>query len=479
MQHTVSARVFGRASSILLGGQIAYYAIYLFSLRTILSTLPKAENGMLTFVQQWTAAAFSIAMMNGYNTFIIHHLRQDKQSGFHFSTIVWLRGGLAIVTAASLAVILDAVSSVPPALSIIGALVVMVTTRGLALRTTLELPLHAHMHFGLVTALSILDVALFALLLNRAQHSLNAYTVLRLQMLSALPSFILLVFLAIRSGSLHFSFDRNTLRTLVHTARPLSTVALFLALHTMLDITILRLVGTAEMVGIFGASSYAALPASVLMGVVWTPLVPMLSSTLHDDQTAALERVGQALRLATALIGISTCLVAAAAPLVVEVLTQGAYRNHSGVFALQAWLVMLTAIVFALQHIGALLEHYVVAASAVALLVAGSLTFDWWFVAAFGVEGIVLANAASHLVAISGASVLLVRRNMPALANVLGRLTLWSLLAGSGILLSEYVQGWLAQGTVVIVTTLGSALLLGIIRRNDWALFRRVIFPHW
>jgi len=210
MQHTDSARVFGRASGILLGGQIAYYAIYLFSLRTILSTLPKAENGMLTFVQQWTAAAFSIAMMNGYNTFIIHHLRQDKQSEFHFSTIVWLRGGLAILTTACIAIILHTVSNVPLALSIVGALAVMVTTRGLALRTTLELPLHARMHFGVVTTLSILDVALFAFLLNRAQQSLNAYTVLRLQVLSALPSFLVLAILALRSGALQFSFEPET-----------------------------------------------------------------------------------------------------------------------------------------------------------------------------------------------------------------------------------------------------------------------------
>jgi O-antigen/teichoic acid export membrane protein len=478
MQHTDAARSFGRASGILLIGQFAYYAIYLVSIRTILSTLPKAENGVLTLVQQWAAAAFSITMMNGYNTLIVHRLRAEPSHTALFSTLIWLRSGIALGTAAAVAACLSAIGDVPVSISLVGVAATVVLSRGMALRTTLELPLQSQMRFGSIAALSILDVLLLAALLVASQANLNAASVLTLQLVSALPSFILLAVLAVRAGMIRILFDRCTLGSLFRTARPLGFLALFLSLHTMLDLAILRLAGTPTMVGVFGASSYAALPANVLMGIVWSPLVPLLSKKLHGDRIAAIEHAGEALRLATATIGIIACVVAGGAPLVVELLTRGAYRDHIGIFALQSWLGMLTATVFAVQHLGTLLEQYRIATATVAMLALGSLLFDWWLVAAWGAEGIVLAKAASHLLAISYAYWRFTRIGMLALARMLARLMFWSLLAGGAIVFALQQTTWFVHGAVAIVGVIGSAALLGIIRWSDRALLQRMLPFH-
>ncbi len=475
MQNTDAARSFGRASGILLVGQVAYYAIYLVSIRTILSTLPKAENGVLTLVQQWTTAAFSITMMNGYNTLIVHRLRAEQSPTALFSTLVWLRSGIALGTALAVAACLYAIGDVQVSISLVGAAATVVLSRGMAMRTTLELPLQSQMRFGSIAALSILDVLLLAALLVAYQANLNAASVLTLQLLSALPSFILLAVLAVRAGMLRILFDRSALGSLFRSARPLAFIALFLSLHTMLDLAILRLAGTPTMVGVFGASSYAAVPANVLMGIVWSPLVPLLSKRLHGDRIAAIEHAGEALRLATAMIGITACVVAGGAPLVVEVLTRGAYRDHIGIFALQSWLVMLSATVFAIQQLGTLLEQYRIATATVAMLVLGSLLFDWWLVAAWGAEGIVLAKAASHLLAISYACGRFARSGMRALAQMLARLMLWSFLAGGAIALALQQTTWIVQGAVAIVGAVGSAVTIGIIRWSDRALLQRLL----
>jgi len=478
MQNTDAARSFGRASGILLVGQLAYYAIYLVSIRTILSTLPKAENGVLTLVQQWTAAAFSITMMNGYNTLIVHRLRVEPFHTALFSTLVWLRSGIALGTAAVVAACLYAIGDVPVSISLVGAAATVVLSRGMALRTTLELPLQSQMRFGSIAALSILDVLLLAALLVSCQANLSAASVLVLQLVSALPSFLLLAVLAVRAGMLRLLFDRSALASLFRTARPLGFLALFLSLHTMLDLAILRLAGTPTMVGVCGASSYAALPANVLMGILWSPLVPLLSSKLHADRNGAIEHTQDALRLATATIGIIACVVAAAAPLVVELLTRGTYRDHIGIFALQSWLGMLTAIVFAIQHLGTLLEQYRIATAAVAMLALGSLLFDWWLVRAYGAEGIVLAKAASHLLAIGCASWLFARSGIVALARMVVRLTLWSLIAGGAIALAQQQAMWLVQGCIVVLGAAGSAVAFGIVRRSDTGILRRMLPFH-
>lgn len=477
MQSTDSARTYGRASSILFLGQIAYYAIYLFSIRTILSTLPKAENGVLTLVQQWTSAVFSITMMNGYNTLIVHRLRAKHSYAALFSTLFWLRSGIALATAGIVALFLYVIGDVPVGISLLGAATTVVIVRGMALRSTLELPLQSRMQFGAIAALSILDVVLLMTLLIAHRSDLNAGNVLALQLISAIPSFVVLIVFAARAGIIRFQLDRTALSTLINDARPLGYVALFLSLHTMLDLTILQLAGNSTMVGIFGASNYAALPANVLMGIVWSPLVPMLSSKLHIDRTAAIERAEQALRLATAIIGIITCTVASAAPLVVEVLTGGVYRDNIGMFALQSWLGMLTAIVYAIQQLGTLLEQYRIASGAVAMLALGSVLFDWVFVTAFGVEGIVLAKAASHLLAIGCAIWLFTRCGIDALARMLTRLTLWSLLTGGTIALAQQAT-FIVHAAIVILWALGSAAALGIVRRSDGTLLRRMLLFH-
>lgn len=470
-------RRYASMSTLLLVGQVAYYAVYFWGIRLILSTLPKVENGVLTFVQQWATTAFSIALMTGYNTYLVHQLRSSEARVELFSTVVWLRLGISIGAASCLALILSAVGSVSPMVTIAGSAAVLLMTSSNTLRTTVELHFQSRMQFGVIVLHSILDVLLIVLLLWWHRAELSALTVFSLQALGALPSFIVLIALAWRDGVLRTRFDRTVLSALFRNAAPLGLVTVFIYAHLLIDITLLDMLSGKQAVGIFGAASYASIPLNVLQGVLWTPLVPFLSQSLTNDVQSARSELTRALRLSLLVIGMAGSVLAAAMPLVIELLTKGAYRDHRSEFLLQVWVVTFSAIVFALQHYGTLLGQYRITIASVGTLALGSILFDWWLIDRLSTAGLLIAKILSNASACCIGAVLLAREGYPELGRVIGRLLVWLAATGVGVgwlyaLLPDCMVG---RGVAIVGSAAVAAAALGIVQWDDRRTFRKLL----
>lgn len=472
MSSTVSAAwQYLRASGVSLLGQIIYYAIYFGGIRLILSSLSKAENGLLTLVQQWSAAVFPIVLMSGYTTYILHRLRTEKKPVEFFSTIVWLRSAVSIFIIGVLVLVFLTASDIPPCLTIAASLAVLLMSRGNTLRTTFELPEQANMRFGLLALLSILDVVLIVSMLWWKRSNLNAQTVLIIQAVASVPSFCILLVRAVRQGLLQWSMRPEIVQTLFAEPRPLSIVALLVYLHTLIDLTMLERLGTRTMLGVFGASSYAAIPVTILLGIIWSPLIPILSQKMQSVSAEAFhadaERV---LRLATVTLGTIGLILAGLVPLTIELLTGGTYHSHRVEFLLQIGVAMFSTIIYALQHYGSLLERYHIAVASVGGLVVGSLLFDWWLIPLQGTIGLLIAKILSHLLGISWCIVLIVRAGYSTIARGIVQLCIWIVLCGIGVWLISISTRFslLLNAAVLVGIGFVVALATGVLRPSDW-----------
>lgn len=464
-----SVRRLASMSTILLLGQIAYYAVYIWGIRIILSTLPKAENGILTFVQQWATAAFSIALMTGYNTYIIHQLRTGSTPQTFYSSVVWLRLGISVTVALALAALLFALARISPAVTLLGAAAVLLMSSGNTLRTTLELFLHARMKFSTIVLLCIVDAILIVLLLWQHRQQLSAATVFTIQAVSTLPSVTMLVILAWRSQALRIEFDRSILSMLFKKASPLSLVALLIYAHGAIDITLLALLSNPSSVGIFGATNYATIPLSVLQGTLWTPLIPLLSQAVGSDAPIHQTPLPRAFRLVVFVIGFAGIMLAVVMPHFVTLLTSGAYSEHTTEFLLQVWVFTFSAILFAVQHYGSLLSQFRIATAAVGTLVAGSLIFDWWLITRFDVQGLLIAKLLSSLSACVVAALLFVRAGYRELGREIARLLAWLCTVGAVVIVVWTVLPpvMLVRGGAMSIGSLLSAWAMGVIGWRD------------
>ncbi len=464
-----SVRRLASMSTILLLGQIAYYAVYFWGIRIILSTLPKAENGILTFVQQWATAAFSIALMTGYNTYIIHQLRTGSTPRTFYSSVVWLRLGISVTVALALSGLLFALARIPPVVTLLGAAAVLLMSSGNTLRTTLELFLHARMKFSTVVLLSIVDAILIVLLLWQHRQQLSAATVFTIQAVSTLPSVAMLLTLAWRSHALRIEFDRTVLSMLFKKASPLSLVALLIYAHSAIDITLLALLSNASSVGIFGATNYATIPLGILQGILWTPLIPLLSQVVGSDAPLHQTPLARALRLVVFFIGFAGIMLAVVMPHFVTLLTNGAYSDHTTEFLLQVWVFTFSAILFAVQHYGSLLSQFRIAATAVGTLVMGSLIFDWWLISRFDVHGLLIAKLMSNLSACVIAGLMFARAGYRELGREIARLLAWLCTVGAIVIVAWTVLPpmLLVRGGAMTIGSLLSAWAMGVVGWHD------------
>lgn len=471
-----AAKLYARASGAVLLGQLAYYAVYLWGMRLILSTLPKGENGLLTYVQQWTSAVLSIAMLNGYNTLIIKRLRSESNAIELFSTVVTLRAMIGAAVSLVLAVTLSFVGEVPYTTTLVASLATLVLSRGMALRSTLELPFHARMRFELPAALNILDIVLIVTLLWWYRSGLDAATVLAIQAIGALPGFVALIALTWKDGVFRVRLSKQALGTLLGNTGWLGTTAIFIYAHMLLDVTLLDLVGNRTMVGIFGAANSASLPMSILQGIVWSPLIPLLSQRLlaaHREAHADMERV---FRLATVAIVLAGCIMAAAMPFIIGLLTNGVYADHTLEFLLQLWALSFSAIVFGVQHYASLVERYRIAAITSALLVVGSVVFDWWLIGTLGTQGIFVAKVLSHVLAITCAAVMFRRDGYERITIALARSGIWIGVTGPLIgLASIHLDNMMARLIAMVGIAVMAAVATGAIRTDDRRFIARLI----
>lgn len=475
MPSTVSAVwQYLRASGVSLLGQIIYYAIYFGGIRLILSSLPKAENGVLTFTQQWSAAAFSIALMSGYTTYILHRLRTEEKPVDFFSTIIWLRSAVSVLIMGVLVLVFSNIYGIPPCLTLAASMSVLLMSRGNTLRTTFELPVQANMQFGLLALLNILDVILVVGMLWWQRSSLNAQMVLLIQTVASIPSFCILLIHAVRQGLLRWSVRLQIVRALFAEPRPLSIVALLLYLHTLIDLIMLEWLGTRTMLGVFGASSYGAVPMNILLGIVWSPLIPILSQRMRSVSAeifhADAERM---LRLVTVAIGLVGLILAGLVTITIELLTGGTYHNHRMEFLLQLGVAALSAMIYAMQQYGSLLERYHIAVASVGGLVVGSLLFDWWLIPLRGTAGLLIAKILSHLLGISWCVVLLVRSGYSVIARSVVQLCMWIIFCGLGVWLM-HPSADLPLLNVALLVSSGfiMALAIGVLRPSDWVYLR-------
>lgn len=439
------------ASGINLLAQVVYYAIYFVSIRMILSALSKEENGQLVFVQQWASTTLSTTLLMGYTTYALQHLSHFHRRIQLFSTLFWLRFVLTLATALALTITLKVIAGIDPLVTLLGVAAVSVMPRGNALRTTLEQAFHALLRFRLSSMLAVIDVTLLAGFLLWWRSNLDVQHVFGAQLLAGIPSTILLVVLLWREGTLQLTIDHEELHHIRQSLIHIGILPLALTAHVLLDITALELLSNRIQVGIFGATQYAGMPIQVLFTVLSTPLIPALVEKQRSDPLHFPSLMQQSLRLIVFVLGITAIVIAAFAPMLLDLLSAGVYRQHTTEFILQTWVAVGAVYHTLLTQYHLVLGNFRRAAATMLALVVGSLVFDWYLAGVFGAVGLLLAKLGSITLAITIAITGLQAHHMPHGRRTAVLISAWLVTSASTtIALMHYLPTGIALlGSVV------------------------------
>lgn len=407
-ERSAARRVLTGSSWIVVSQGLTFLLVFLAQ-RIILSSLSKEDNGTLFFVRRITDLAVVILADFGLNGIIIRRAVQEPDrlpaivsSAAAFRLAMW-----------TLATAIAAASATVAGYSAIDVMIwscfLLVASRSTLIRYVLEVPLRTTSRFGLVSALGILDVALFALIVWLRRHDLTPTSVMSAFLIAAIPGMVVMLLLD-RGRNLHPRFvETAEIRKLVREAMPVIAAFGLVMIHQNIDSLILEAYGTGRDMGTLGAV-YAAVGQMVAFVPAGVSLAAMPEVARFSEDRSA-ERALVIRDVLRGMIMVGTLLAAAIGPvmpLFVDLVSKGRYADDVWSFYLMIWTAPAVAVLVFAQELAVTMRRQGQLLLIAGVLVGATICFGLAFIPPMLAEGAVIARLATSIVA-AGVSFMVMR----------------------------------------------------------------------
>lgn len=450
---------------------------YFLAQRMILSTLTKESNGQLFAVRRIADLILIMIVDAGLNGIAMRRIIQDPASTqrvlsttVFFRLVMWLIG-----TAVCLGVGWWMHASVADL--VLWCVFLLISVRSGLVRYTFELPYRAHVRFGIVNVLAIVDAVLFLGLVYMWRDHLTPSSIILASVLSAIPGFILLV-LTDRGATVRFTWvSLPLLRSMLIEAIPIIVTSVLVNLHDKIDAMMLDRFSTPLEVGIFGAAYNALSPLTAAIPTTMAmAIVPAVARLAREDMPACRRFATTGLRFLLVLaIGVCT-LLSTVTGFVIEVVSKDRYADNGLHFFTFLWMPVAIFLLVYVQELNIALgqqrKNFLIAALLASITIVGGFAFIPPFhaygaiVAKFLAVGCAAAVSYGILHRVLGQSV-----DLWFVARVITAIALCC--SASAILPPIVGQAWafVINGAVFCMTVIG----LRLVHMEDVVLVRRLL----
>ncbi len=325
-------------SAVVFAAQMINTLLMILAQRAILSTLPKDANGDFYWVQRLVDLAIvvfvELGMAQVAGRMIIH---QPQRADDIMGTFIKLRSMLwLLVSAATLGAMLIYKPGVFD-LTLLTLLFYLVAGRTGVMRMVFETRRRSRTDLTLISALSVLDMLLFTILVIIDQPNLTPERVMLWMLIAALPGFVWMVLVSGDVKRIFSNFNLGITRQFLHECAPIFMASIFMQVAEKAEIFFFDLYSTSTETGIYGAASKVYLPFLVVVVSFTTGLYASVARFHKEDPERANRMIYRGLKVLLLLaVGLSM-LTSAAAPWIIHFLTKDQYADNLVHFQLFPW----------------------------------------------------------------------------------------------------------------------------------------------
>jgi len=467
-ERSATRRVLTGSSWIVISQGLTFLLVFLAQ-RIILSTLSKEDNGTLFFVRRITDIVVVILADFGLNGIIIRRAVQEPDrlpaivsSAAAFRLVMW-----TVATAIAAASATMAGYSAMDV--IIWSCFVLMASRTTLLRYVFEVPLRTTSRFGLVSALGILDVVLFALIVWLRRHDLTPTSVISAFLLAAIPGMLVMLLLD-RGRNIHPRFvEVKEIRNLLREAMPVIVAVGLVLLHQNIDSLILEAYGTARDMGTLGAV-YAAvgqMVAFIPVGVSYAAMPEV--ARFSENQTAERALVIRDVLRGMIMVGVlMAAVIGPVMPFFVDLVSKGRYADDVWSFYLMIWTAPGVAVLVFAQELAVTMRRRGQLLLIAGVLVGATLCFGLALIPPMHAEGAVIARLATTIVA-AGVSFMVMRSIVGQALDLLFVLRCVVAVSLSAAITTYAAMnvGSVSGSLMAVVGTIVAGVALGLVRVDD------------
>lgn len=477
---SVSARVIS-ASIWVFGSQILSLLLVFVAQRLVLSTLDPESNGTLFLERRLTEVIVGLLADFGMNGIVVRRVAQQParaaeilSSAFYVRMAFWTLCTLAVAAAgwASALHMTDV---------ILWCVYMLIASRTALLRYTLETRLRAASDFRLPSLLAVLDAAIFAALITLWRSALTPTVVIQAFVLSAIPGFLILLFIDKGRSTAWSRASRAEMASIVREALPVVSATLLIAVHDKIDAFIVESFAGRAHVGILGAAytTLGPLLAVIPMAVSYAAM-PDVARLLPTDEARGLDVAMGVMKHQLVISLLVTSVATVVMPVFVDVVTKGRYLDSVNQFIWFVWSAPFVAILVYAQELSVAVKRQSNLVRIATALVVSTVGFGLLLIPSMQSLGAVIAKI---ITSVAGAAVSLwllhatlgkrlsvaFALRIVLLTGLCAGVSLW-LIDGNGIAVlssAQAVAGLIGRMTLAVLSVLTFAAVLGVLGRDD------------
>jgi len=450
---------------------------YFLAQRMILSTLTKEANGELFAVRRIADLIVIMLVDAGLNGIAMRRIIQDPSSTQRvlsttvmFRLVMWIVGTIVCLLTGWFMH-----ASLPDL--VLWCVFLLISVRSGLIRFTFELPYRAHVRFGIVNVLAIVDAAMFLGLIYYYRTSLSPGTIIIASVLSAIPGFFLLAMYD-RGRTIRPTWASiSLLRTMLFEAIPIIITSVLVSFHDKIDAMMLDWFSTPLEVGIFGAAYNALSPlTAAIPSTMAMAIVPAVARLAREDMDACRRYATTGLRfLIVIAIGVCTVL-STMTGFVIDLVSKNRYADNGIHFFTFLWMPVAIFMLVYVQELNIALgqqrKNFLIASMLAGITIVGGVILIPMHQAYGAIVAKFLAVGCSAAV-----SYVIVHQVLELSVD------LWFVLraavaiaiccTAAAVFPSMMGQGWAAVLNALIFA--GTMIALRIVHRGDVQLIRRLL----
>lgn len=380
--------------------QLVGQILALFVTRALLSSFSIEENGVFAFIQKTGTLLFTLFVDAGMVGLTIRYsVDSPNDTGEIVSTLLKLRLGLWVIVSFFL-VGGGAVFAADYTMPLLWwSLFFLFSSKVGLLRTALETVYRRQAQFVFISLLSILETAVFILLLLIGIKDMSVSTVMLFYLLSSLPSFIILFVKTNGWAILAVPFSKRRAQQLFHDILPFAGATVLFYLNSYSEILFLSLLGSIAYVGIFEAIGRIVIPMFMVIGALSNAIYPFIVQFQKEDIERCKHYVFYGYKFTVIISSLIATGMIAIAPWIIQFFTGGTYAANTGEFVLYVWLIVPN---FALTYVLGICLALGLQKKTIRIalfITIPSLLLDPVFIPLWGVAGAIWVKLFSNIVA--------------------------------------------------------------------------------